>query len=200
MKNLLIWLPRAIVIAYILFISTFALDAFEGDGAFFEKIGHFLLHLIPAAVTAGFLAVAWRVRILGGLTIENLTTNAMTLEPEAGVFTQRIAVHNDSGAEVTGARVFLTASLIENVDDLPGRGDGVTNQAGFLARRAALRFFLRKGSGEPVLQSDLRDEPEQVFGCLRSIGRLAREQGELSGRRNERLLFEAYDRDDGATG
>lgn len=42
-------------------------------------------------------------------------------------------------AGVTGARVFLTASLIENVDDLPGRGDGVTNQAGFLARRAALR-------------------------------------------------------------
>ncbi len=40
---------------------------------------------------------------------------------------------------VTGARVFLTASLIEANDDIAGFGDGVTDQAGFLSRRAALR-------------------------------------------------------------
>lgn len=40
---------------------------------------------------------------------------------------------------VSGARVFLTPSLIEPSDDIPGRGDGVTDQAGFLSRRAALR-------------------------------------------------------------
>ncbi len=42
-------------------------------------------------------------------------------------------------AGVSGARVFLTATLIEPEDDIPGRGDGVTNQTSFLARRAALR-------------------------------------------------------------
>ena len=42
-------------------------------------------------------------------------------------------------AGVSGARVFLTASLIEATDDIPGTGDGVTDQAGFLSRRAALR-------------------------------------------------------------
>ena len=40
---------------------------------------------------------------------------------------------------VSGARVFLSPSEIETADDLPGRGDGVTNQAGFLARKTALR-------------------------------------------------------------
>ena len=42
-------------------------------------------------------------------------------------------------AGVSGARVFLTASIIENVDDIAGRGDGVTDQAGFLVRKTALR-------------------------------------------------------------
>lgn len=42
-------------------------------------------------------------------------------------------------AGVSGARVFLTANIIENVDDIAGRGDGVTDQASFLARKTALR-------------------------------------------------------------
>jgi hypothetical protein len=42
-------------------------------------------------------------------------------------------------AGVSGARVFLTASLIEATDDIPGRGDGVTDQSSFLTRRGALR-------------------------------------------------------------
>ncbi len=43
-------------------------------------------------------------------------------------------------AGVGGARVFLTASVIEPNDDLPARGDGVTNQASFVSRKAALRI------------------------------------------------------------
>jgi len=39
----------------------------------------------------------------------------------------------------TGARVFITPSNIEPGDDIPGRGDGVTDAASFLSRRAALR-------------------------------------------------------------
>lgn len=42
-------------------------------------------------------------------------------------------------AGVTGARVFLTANVIEATDDIPGHGDGVTDQTSFLARKAALR-------------------------------------------------------------
>ncbi len=42
-------------------------------------------------------------------------------------------------SRVNGARVFLSPSTIEATDDIVGRGDGVTNQAGFLARKTALR-------------------------------------------------------------
>jgi hypothetical protein len=42
-------------------------------------------------------------------------------------------------AGVRGARMFISPSTIEATDDLPPVGDGVTNQASFLARRAALR-------------------------------------------------------------
>ncbi len=37
------------------------------------------------------------------------------------------------------ARAFVSASDIEPTDDLPGTGDGVTDQASFLSRRAAVR-------------------------------------------------------------
>ncbi len=40
---------------------------------------------------------------------------------------------------VNGARMFLSPSNIEPVDDIPGTGDGVTDQASFLSRRSALR-------------------------------------------------------------
>ena len=42
-------------------------------------------------------------------------------------------------AGVNGARIFINPSSIEPDDDIPGRGDGVRDQAGFLERRAALR-------------------------------------------------------------
>ena len=42
-------------------------------------------------------------------------------------------------AGVSGARVFLTASTLEASDDIPGHGDGVTNQATFELRKTSLR-------------------------------------------------------------
>ncbi len=40
---------------------------------------------------------------------------------------------------VNGARVFITASIIEPSDDIAGRGDGVNDQTSFIARKIALR-------------------------------------------------------------
>jgi hypothetical protein len=42
-------------------------------------------------------------------------------------------------AGVNGARLFISPAEIEQSDDLPPVGDGVTNQASFVVRRAALR-------------------------------------------------------------
>ena len=63
----LYWLPRAICILAILFISMFALDAFEGDIPVWQKIGHFMAHLIPSFVLAALLLVAWKWEQVGGI-------------------------------------------------------------------------------------------------------------------------------------
>ncbi len=66
-KKVLTWLPRMVVMAFAVFVSVFALDAFEGKGSFLEQTGHFLAHLLPAFITVAFLLVAWRYRLFGGL-------------------------------------------------------------------------------------------------------------------------------------
>ena len=40
---------------------------------------------------------------------------------------------------VNGARIFTSAPNIEQVDDIPGHGDGVNSEASFIIRRAAVR-------------------------------------------------------------
>ncbi|HSU57396.1 MAG TPA: DNRLRE domain-containing protein, partial [Candidatus Dormibacteraeota bacterium] len=88
----------------------------------------------------------------------------------------------------TGARVFITPDLIEPSDDIPGRGDGVTDQASFLSRRAALRanpldtnyinwpyftnnFGLTQQHGSNLLNpndacTELRQIGVQILACL----------------------------------
>lgn len=61
------WLPRIICIAAILFISVFALDAFEAGLSIWQQIGHFLVHLIPTYIFVLLLAVAWKWEKAGGI-------------------------------------------------------------------------------------------------------------------------------------
>lgn len=69
MKNFLTWFPRIVIIAFALFISVFALDAFSAGGSVWRKMGDFMVHLIPSFVTLLFLGVAWNHRILGGMLL-----------------------------------------------------------------------------------------------------------------------------------
>ncbi|HMJ25813.1 MAG TPA: hypothetical protein VK475_08290, partial [Pyrinomonadaceae bacterium] len=90
--------------------------------------------------------------LLAGLQAPAATTGTLTLKTNAFGNTPNLLAYNAGHfypgsntrewwhyAGVTGARVFLTASIIEATDDIPGRGDGVTNQTSFLLRKAALR-------------------------------------------------------------
>jgi hypothetical protein len=112
--------------------------------------------MLPARVRFGcrdgLLAVS-----LGGMLLCSLVTGTMqagTLTVESGNSggTPDILAYNAAHfypggnttewwrySRVNGARVFLSPSNIEATDDIAGRGDGVTNQAGFLARKATLR-------------------------------------------------------------
>jgi len=69
MKNFLTWTPRIVLIAYSIFISVFALDAFSEEGSFFHRLGDFLMHLAPSVVVLLMLFLAWRFPLIGGLFV-----------------------------------------------------------------------------------------------------------------------------------
>ena len=61
------WLPRILCILAILFISLFALDAFNPEKTSWQQIGDFLMHLIPSFVLIIFLIIAWKREFIGGI-------------------------------------------------------------------------------------------------------------------------------------
>ncbi len=65
--KILFWLPRFLCIIAILFISLFALDAFEPDLTFWQQIGAFLIHLIPSFILIALLLIAWKWEYIGGI-------------------------------------------------------------------------------------------------------------------------------------
>ena len=67
MKRPLYWLPRALGIAFIVFMSLFTLDAFLGENPLSYKMLAFLIHLIPAFILTALLLVAWKWQLVGGI-------------------------------------------------------------------------------------------------------------------------------------
>lgn len=65
--KLIHWLPRIICILAILFISIFALDAFNPERTIWQQIGDFLIHLIPSFVLTILLIFTWKREFIGGL-------------------------------------------------------------------------------------------------------------------------------------
>jgi uncharacterized membrane protein len=65
--KLLYWAPRILAIAAILFVSLFALDAFEPGKPFSEQLLAFLIHLVPSFVLLAILLLAWKRELVGGI-------------------------------------------------------------------------------------------------------------------------------------
>lgn len=65
--KILFWTPRVICILAILFVSLFALDAFDHGDNIWEKLGAFAMHMIPSFVLLAFLLVAWKWELVGGI-------------------------------------------------------------------------------------------------------------------------------------
>ena len=63
MKKFLYWLPRVLSIAYIAFISLFALDVL-GEPQWFLAL---LIHLIPTYILTFLTIIAWKQERWGGL-------------------------------------------------------------------------------------------------------------------------------------
>lgn len=61
------WLPRIICILAILFVSMFSLDAFEAGKSIWQQLGAFFIHMIPSFILLGFLLLAWKRELIGGI-------------------------------------------------------------------------------------------------------------------------------------
>ncbi|MCA9733231.1 MAG: hypothetical protein H6696_08600 [Deferribacteres bacterium] len=61
------WLPRILCVLAVLFISLFALDAFQSGRTIWQQLGDFAFHLIPTYILLLFLFVAWRWELIGGI-------------------------------------------------------------------------------------------------------------------------------------
>ena len=68
-EKVLYWLPRLLCIGAILFVSMFALDAFQPGMPLLQQIGGFLIHMIPSFVLFAVLLVAWKWELVGGVVI-----------------------------------------------------------------------------------------------------------------------------------
>ena len=67
LKPFLYWFPRILCILAILFVSIFALDAFQPELTFWQQIQGFIMHLIPSFVLLLFLVIAWKWELIGGV-------------------------------------------------------------------------------------------------------------------------------------
>ena len=60
-------LPRILAIVCILFISMFALDAFNPKLTIWQQIVGFFMHLIPSFILIIILIIAWKKEFIGGV-------------------------------------------------------------------------------------------------------------------------------------
>lgn len=67
MRAALYWAPRILAIAFGLFVSLFALDSYSGQASIWVKLAHFAIHLIPVAIYAVILVLAWRWEWVGAV-------------------------------------------------------------------------------------------------------------------------------------
>ncbi len=64
-KSVLAWSPRALSIAFIAFLSLFALDVFDEHLGFWQTALALIIHLIPVSALIAVLALAWRWEWIG---------------------------------------------------------------------------------------------------------------------------------------
>lgn len=67
MKRFFYWLPRVLGIAFVIFISLFALDVFVGEDPLSYKMLAFLIHMIPSFILIAILLIAWKWQFAGGI-------------------------------------------------------------------------------------------------------------------------------------
>lgn len=65
-KKIIHWLPRIFSIAFVLFLSLFALDVFPEYSGWQAVLG-FLAHLLPSFVLLAVILIAWKYDLVGAI-------------------------------------------------------------------------------------------------------------------------------------
>lgn len=65
--QVLYWTPRAVSVLFIVFVSLFAFDVFEGSDSWWMKALGFLVHLTPSFALLFGLVIAWRWEWFGAV-------------------------------------------------------------------------------------------------------------------------------------
>lgn len=66
------WSPRLLAMIFTVFISVFAMDAFEGLTGWWDKAFSLFMHLIPTWLCLILLVLAWRREWIGALAFTML--------------------------------------------------------------------------------------------------------------------------------
>lgn len=66
-RRILFWAPRALGIAFALFLSIFALDVFDEGYGFWNTLLALAMHLIPTAIVVVVLLLSWRWEWIGAV-------------------------------------------------------------------------------------------------------------------------------------
>jgi hypothetical protein len=64
-RRMLYWTPRALCIAYALFLAVFSLDVFSEGRGFWQTLLALVMHNIPSALIVVILVVAWHREWIG---------------------------------------------------------------------------------------------------------------------------------------
>lgn len=61
------WAPRILSIIFILFLSLFSLDIFDGNYGFWGTVVGLFMHNIPSLALLVVLLISWKYEIVGGI-------------------------------------------------------------------------------------------------------------------------------------
>ena len=71
-RRLLFWSPRAISVAFAIFLSLFALDVFNEVHGVWRTLAALMIHLVPTYIVLVVLALAWRWEWVGAVCYAGL--------------------------------------------------------------------------------------------------------------------------------
>jgi hypothetical protein len=89
------WFPRILGIVAILFVSIFALDAFDPQLTLGQQLLGFLMHMIPSLTLALLLFVAWKWELPGGIVF---TLIGLVMTPV--IFKHNYAMNHSVGMSI----------------------------------------------------------------------------------------------------